>query len=67
MYKFKAKDSEVVTTPLCVGNISKGFSLDNMKKNGLNMVYDFIVDYDVTAIDDVLGIHKVSMKKYNMR
>ena len=38
-----------------------------MKKTGLNMVYDFIVDYDVTAIDDVLGIHKVSMKKYNMR
>ena len=67
MYKFKAKDSEVVTTPLCVGNISKGFSLDNMKKAGLNMVYDFIVDYDVTAIDDVLGIHKVLMKKYNMR
>ena len=57
MYKFKAKDFEVVTTPLCVGNISKGFSLDNMKKTGLNMVYDFIVDYDVTAIDDVLGIH----------
>ena len=66
MYKFKAKDSEVVTTPLCLGNISKGFSLDNMKKTGLNMVYDFIVDYDATAIDDVLGIHKALMKKNNM-
>ena len=66
MYKFKAKDSEVVTTSLCVGNISKGFSLDNMKKTGLNMVYDFIADYDATAIDDVLGIHKVLMKKNNM-
>ena len=30
--KFKSKDSEIVATPLCLGNISKGFSVDNMKK-----------------------------------
>ena len=30
--KFKAKDSEIVTTPLCLGNISKDWSVDNMKK-----------------------------------
>ena len=30
--KFKAKDSEVVATPLCLGNISKDWSVDNMKK-----------------------------------
>ena len=30
--KFKAKDSETVATPLCLGNISKDFSVDNMKK-----------------------------------
>ena len=33
IYKFKAKDSEIVTTPLCLGNISKDWSVDNMKKN----------------------------------
>ena len=39
--KFKAKDSEIVTTPLCLGNISKYFSVDNMKKMGLcGYVYD---------------------------
>ena len=32
IYKFKAKDSEIVTTPLCLGNISKNWSVDNMKK-----------------------------------
>ena len=32
----KTKDSEIVTTPLCLGNISKDFSVDNMKKTGLN-------------------------------
>ena len=51
--KFKAKDSEIVTNPLCLGNISKDFSIDNMKKTGLNgYVYDFTVDYDAIAVDD---------------
>ena len=53
--KFKAKDSEFVTTSLCLGNISKYFSVDNMKKAGLNgYVYDFSVDYDAVAFSDML-------------
>ena len=34
--KFKAKDSKIVASPLCLGNISKDWSVDNMKKTGLN-------------------------------
>ena len=30
--KFKAKDSEIVATSLCLGNISKDLSIDNMKR-----------------------------------
>ena len=30
--RFKAKDSEIVATLLCLGNISKDVSADNMKK-----------------------------------
>ena len=30
--EFKVKDSEIVVTPLCLGNISHDWSLDNMKK-----------------------------------
>ena len=33
VHKFKAKDSEIVATPLCLGNISKDWSVDFMKKN----------------------------------
>ena len=66
IYNFKAKDSEVVGTPLCLGNISKGFSVDNMKNTGLNMVYYSSVDYDATAIDDILGIHMDLMIQNNM-
>ena len=31
IYKFKAKDSAIVASPLCLGNISKDWSTDNMK------------------------------------
>ena len=33
IYKFKAKDSDIVAGPLFLGNISEDFSVDNMKKN----------------------------------
>ena len=43
--KFKAKDSAIVASPLCLGNISKDLSTDNMKKTGLTgYIYDFIAD-----------------------
>ena len=45
--KSKAKDSEIVASPLCLGNISKDWSTGNMKKTGLNgYVYEFNVDYN---------------------
>ena len=68
IHKFKAKDSEIVATPLCPGNISKDFSVDNMKKTGLNgYVYDFSVDYDVIAVDNILDIHKYLMTKNGIK
>ena len=67
IYKFKANDSEIVATPLCLGNIWKDWSTDNIKKTGFNgYVYDFSVDYDSTDVDDVKDIHKCFMKKNNI-
>ena len=67
IYKFKAKDSEIVASPICLGNISKDWSTDNMKKTGFTgYVYDFIADYDAIAVDDIKDIHKYLMKKNNM-
>ena len=68
--KFKAKDSEIVVNPLCLGNISEDFSSANMKKNWLfGNVFDFIVGYRVTAVDYILNIHKCLMKimAYNIK
>ena len=54
IYKFKAKDSDIVATPFCLGNISKDLSVDNMKKTGFTgYVYDVSVDYEATAIENI--------------
>ena len=62
--KFKAKDSEIAAYPLYLENISKNWSIDNMKKTGLQgYVYDFSIDYDASAVSNILDIHKYLMKK----
>ena len=67
IYKFKVKDFEIVATPLYLGNISKVWSVDNMKRLAFNgYVYDFSVDYDATDVDDIKDIHKYLMKKNNI-
>ena len=64
IHKFNVKDSEIVATPLCLGNILKDWSVDNMKKTGLNgYVYGFSVDYDTIAVNDILNIDNYLMKK----
>ena len=38
IYKFKAKDSEIIASPLSFRNISKDSSRDNTKKNRLQWI-----------------------------
>ena len=67
IYKFKAKDSGILVDPICLGNISKDWSVDDMKKNGFTgYVYDFSVDYDPTAVDNIKDIHKYLTKNNNI-
>ena len=70
IYKFEAKDSEILASQLCLGDISKDWSIDNMKKKkkkeeaGFNgYVYDFSVDYYSSDADDIVDIHRYLMKK----
>ena len=68
MHQFKAKDSELKAYLLCLGNISKDFSVDNMKKTGLNgYVYDFSAGYNAIALGDTLDIHKYLIEKHYMK
>ena len=62
--KLKAKDFEIFGTPLCLENISKDFPIANIKKTELYIyVYDFSIDYDAIAVDDILVIHNYLLKK----
>ena len=71
MIKFKAKDSEIVATPLCLGNISKDQSVYNMKRTGLNgHVYEFSVNYDPIFgdINKIMStLHNSYMFKYGIK
>ena len=59
IYQFKVKDSEMKKYPLLLGNISKDFTANNTKKTGLNgYVFDFSVNYNAIAVDNILDIHK---------
>ena len=70
--KFKAKDSEIVARLLCLGNTSKDWSTENMKRTRFNgYVYEFNVDYlnlnkegYITKI--MPFIHKYFMLKYDI-
>ena len=63
-YKSKAKDSEIVANPICLGNISEDFSVTNMKKTGFyGSIFHFSVDYKLTQINDILDIHKYLRKR----
>ena len=56
-----------LATPLCLGNISKDWSTDNMKRTGFNgYAYDSRVDYDFNDGDDIKDIHKYLVKENNI-
>ena len=58
------QDSEILVGQICLGNISKDWSVDDMKKTGFTgYVYDFSVDYDPIAVDDIKNIQKYLIKK----
>ena len=62
--KFKAKYSEIVATPLYLGNISKKLSAEDMKNTRLYWyVYNFSIDFDAIAVADTLDTQKYLMKK----
>ena len=56
-------NSKIVPHSLCLGNISKDWANDNMKKRFHGYIYDFNTDYNVINKSDILDIHKYLMKK----
>ena len=70
IYQFKPKDSEIKDCALCLGNISKDFRINNMKKKKKQkktvlkeIVKFFSVDLNPIDTNDILDIHKLLMKE----
>ena len=52
---------------MCSDNISKDFSIDNMKKTWLNgYFYDFSVDYNLIDTSNIINLYKYLMKKHDI-
>ena len=65
--KFKAKNSELIKYPMCLGGLSKDYNKNSLKDTGLfGNVYDFRVDYSAIINDEILDIHKYFMKRNNI-
>ena len=54
----------IIPNNLCLGNISKDFSVSNITKAGFNgYIYGFSIDYNSIDVNDIKNIHKYLMKK----
>ena len=63
IYQLKTKDSEIKYYTLCLGNISRNFTINNMKKTRLKgSVHFFPIDFNPNDNNDILDIHKYLMR-----
>ena len=63
-YITSEQKTQIKENALCLGNTSKDFTINNMKKTGLKGVVKFFsVDYNPIDTNDILDIHKYLMKK----
>ena len=60
IHKFKAKESEILHYPLCLGGLSIGFEVGYMRASELiGYIYDFSVDHGAIAVDDILEWYRI--------
>ena len=53
---------------MCLGNISKDFTTNNMKKTGLNgYVHEFSLDYNIIDTSNIINIYKYLMKMHDIK
>ena len=66
--KFKAKDDQIISERLCLGNLSSELTTSESEKTGLyGNVYDFIVDYKpIVGANPIYDMHKHLMTKHNI-
>ena len=62
------KKNKWIDYAACVRNISKDFSVEDMKQTGLRgYVDEFLAEYGSIDSNDILDIHKYLMKNNNIK
>ena len=67
LHQFKAKVVEIKDYPLCLGNISKDCTIDNMKNRIKRSCKIFSVDFNPIDTNNILDIHKYLMKEHYIK
>ena len=67
--KFKAKDDQIISERLCLGNLSDQWTTSESEKTGLyGNIYDFVVDYKkIVGVKAVYDMHMYLLTKHNIR
>ena len=64
VYQFKGKHSEIKDYTLCLGNFSKDFAINNMKRTVLKEVAKlFSVGFNPIDTNSILDVHKYLTKR----
>ena len=67
--KFKAKDDQIISERLCLGNLSDQWTTSESEKTGLHgNIYDFVVDYKkIVGVKAIYDMHRYLLTKHNIR
>ena len=67
--KFKAKDDQIISEGLCLGNLSGEWTKSESEKTGLyGNIYDFVVDYKpIVGVDPIYDMHKYFVTKHSIK
>ena len=66
--KFKAKDDQIISEKLCLGNLSDQWTTTESEKTGLyGNIYDFVVDFkQIVGVKAIYDMHRYLMVKHNI-
>ena len=66
--KFKAKDDQIISERLCVGNLSDQWTTSESEKTGLyGNIYDFAVEFkQIVGVKGIYDMHRYLMVKHNI-
>ena len=66
--KFKAKNDQIISEKLCLGNLSDQWTTSESEKTGLyGNIYDFVVDFkEIVGVQAIYDVHWYLMIKHNI-